>query len=239
DMWIVRKDGEILEREIASKDVAVEYAATGGTREVHAPAEKRNIPSLQDEQVRSLVALGEQIEKHYARPMDIEWAFAHEQFYMLQARPITTLSDKIALPLPNATGEYNRSMFIEIFPDPLSPAFLSVIEPLFQSMLDFTFESLGFKPPANIPAIGVFYNQPYFHREYFQAALAPLSPSVRDALVAQIINPFGKHERTLAAEASPAFLNMVTRLLRFMTGLPKKLPGLIAAYRAEINQLNT
>lgn len=239
DTWIVSKDGEILEREIASKDVAVEYAATGGTREVQVPAEKRNIPSLQDEQVRSLVALGKQVEKHYARPMDIEWALAHEQFYMLQARPITTLSDKIAAPLPNATGEYNRSMFLEIFPDPLSPAFLSVIEPLFQSMLGFTFESLGFKPPANIPAIGVFYNQPYFHREYFQAALAPLSPLVRDALVAQIINPFGKHERTLPAEASPAFLNMVTRLLRFMTRLPKKLPGLIAAYRAEINQLNT
>ncbi|HZQ10907.1 MAG TPA: PEP/pyruvate-binding domain-containing protein [Anaerolineae bacterium] len=252
DTWIVRKDGEILEREIASKDVAVEYAEIGGTREVSVPAEKRNIPSLNDGQVQALVTLGEKVERHYARPMDIEWAFAREQFYMLQARPITTLSagdtapKRAALargeatsPLQNAAGEYNRSMFIEIFPDPLSPAFLSVIEPLFQSMLDFTFKSLGFKPPANIPAIGVFYNQPYFHLEYIEAALAPLSPSVRDALVMQILNPFGKHKRTFSAEASPVFLGMVTRLLRFMTAFPKKLPGLIASYRAEINHLNT
>ena len=33
-------------------------------------------------------------------------------------------------------------MFIEIFPDPLSPVFLSVIEPLFKDMLDFTFRAL-------------------------------------------------------------------------------------------------
>jgi pyruvate,water dikinase len=254
DTWIVKKGGDIVEREIASKDMAIVYAPDGGTHEIEIAADRRDAPSLTDAQLQALAALGEKVETHYARPMDIEWAYARGKFYMLQARPITTLDvgakhfDSRALrdaavvsqnasPLP-ADGEYNRSMFIEIFPDPLSPAFLSVIAPLFHSMLDFTFVTLGFKPPRDIPAIGVFYNQPYFHREYIEDALAPLSPQVRAALVTQIVNPFGKHERTLPTEASPAFVSMVTRLLRFMNAFPKQLPALIDSYRAAIDELN-
>lgn len=247
DTWVTHKSGEILEREIATKEIAIEYAKGGGTREVAVPLDKSAIACLSDEEVRALVALGERVENHYARPMDIEWGYAHEKFYMLQARPITTLQASASGPLPSVTpariassekGEYNRTMFIEIFPDPLSPAFLSVIAPLFHSMLDFTFETLGFTPPKGIPAIGIFFSQPYFHREYIQAALAPLSPAVQEALVSQFVNPFGRHERKLPTEASPAFLGMVTRLLRFMTGFPKQLPGLLSAYRAEIERFD-
>ena len=249
DTWIVRKGGEIVERDIARKDVAIVYAPDGGTREIETSAAQRDVPSLNDAQLRALAALGEQVEAHYARPMDIEWAYAREKFYMLQARPITTLAEQTQSDTNGVadtrrairdtrTGEYNRSMFVEIFPDPLSPAFLSVIAPLFHSMLDFTFETLGFKPPHDIPAIGVFYNQPYFHRDYIEGALAPLSPPVRAALVTQIISPFSKHERTLPTEMSPAFLGMVTRLLGFMTAFPKQLPDLLTEYRAEIDKLS-
>ncbi len=31
------------------------------------------------------------IEKHYRKPRDIEWAFAKGKFYIVQSRPITTL----------------------------------------------------------------------------------------------------------------------------------------------------
>lgn len=271
DTWIVKKDGGIVEREIASKEIAIEYASGGGTREVQVPQEKQNIASMSDEQVRALTAVGDRVEQHYARPMDIEWAFALGNFYMLQARPITTLqatddggiSSRGArnpsnlgddVPgrqatdqdlsfaiggLSSARGEYNRTMFVEIFPDPLSPAFLSVIAPLFQSMLDFTFVKWGFEPPQGLDAVGVFYNQPYFHRDYIQAALAPLSPQVRNALVMQIVNPFGRHERKLVTEVSPAFLGMIARMLRFMTAFPKQLPHVLAEYRAEIKKFDS
>jgi len=249
DTWIVKKEGAIVEREIADKNLAIVYAPDGGTREIAVPFERRAVACLDDDAIRALVQIGARVEQHYARPMDIEWAYAREKFYMLQARPITTLTNDERRtthetmpsslvfghsPLP---GEYNRTMFIEIFPDPLSPIFLSVIAPLFHAMLDFTFETLGFKPPRDIPAIGVFYNQPYFHRAYIEGALAPLSPPVRAALVTQIVNPFGKHERTLPTEASPAFIGMVTRLLGFMRAFPKQLPGLLAEYRAAVETL--
>ncbi len=183
--------------------------------------------------------------------MDIEWAYARGRFYILQARAITTLAEQPAQaetrgepfglahgePFDKAQGEYNRTMFVEIFPDPLSPLFLSVIQPLFQSMLDFTFRTMGFRPPAGMDAVRVFYNQPYFHRDYIEAALAPLSAPVRERLVSQIVNPFGRHAAGMHGELSPAYLGMVLRLLRFMTRFPSQLPRLIARYRAEIKEV--
>ncbi len=248
DTYLVRKnDGAILEREIANKDRQIEYAPGGGTVEKEVPPAQRELPALSDSQIAELVALGLKIEAHYGAPMDVEWAYAHGTFYMLQARAITTLDGANgddateggagagrtdSSPAPK--GEFNRTMFVEIFPDPLSPIFLSVIAPLFKSMLDFTFETLGFKPPRGIEGTHVFYNQPYFNRDYLQAALQPLSPPVRETLVAQIVNPFGRLEHSLRAEFSIPFIGMALRLLRFMNEFPSLLPRLVATYQNQV-----
>ncbi|MBI3742438.1 MAG: hypothetical protein HY257_11885, partial [Chloroflexi bacterium] len=233
-----KRDGKILSRAIGAKEREIKYAPNGGTVELEIESARRNLPALNDAQLFELARVSERIEAHYKMPMDIEWAFANGKFFILQARPITTLSGQPQeLPLQNR-GEYNRTMFIEIFPDPLSPIFLSVIAPLFHSMLDFTFQTLGFKSARAIPAIGVFHHQPYFHREYIAGALKPLSAPVRERLVAQIVNPFGHQARGMHGEFSRAYLGLVIRLIRFMTAFPKKLPGLIAEYRARINAVN-
>ncbi len=232
DTWVVRKsDNAILSREIAVKSLAIEYSGERGTAERAVPAERRDIPALGDAQVAALVSLGGRIESHYGSPMDIEWGYVNDKFYVLQARAITTLREPSALP---PKGEYDRSMFLEIFPDPLSPAILSAIEPLFQSMLDFTFETMGFTPPREIQAIGVFYNQPYFHREYITAVFQPLRAPLRERLVAQLIQPFGKHESALQVDWSISFLRMMARLLWFMVRFPPQLPGIVSRYRQEV-----
>lgn len=239
DTLTIRKHGShILERDVASKELMIQYAPDGGgTVELEVPADRRDVPALSDAQVAELVALGRQVETHYAAPQDIEWGYAGGQFYILQSRPITTLAP--AAPELLSHGEYNRSMLVEIFPDPLSPIFLSAIQPLFAGMLDFTFEALGFRPPQNqnMEAVEVFYNQPYFHRDYIAAALQPLSPPVRERLVSQIVNPFGEHEHDMQGELSAAYLGMVVRLLRFMTTFPARLPGVVAQYRAEVAEI--
>jgi len=236
DTITVRKsDGHIVSREVASKERMIEYAREGGTVGRATPAELREVPALSDDQVGELVALGRQIESHYGVPQDIEWAYAQGRFYILQSRAITTL----APPAEEAAAEveYNRTMFVELFPDPLSPAFLSAIQPLLHTMLDFTFEAWGFKPPEGMEAVGVFYSQPYFNRGYIAAALQPLSPPVRERMVSQLVNPFGHHEQGIRGEISLAYVGMIARTLRFMVGFPDKLPGLIARYRAEVAEV--
>jgi pyruvate,water dikinase len=156
DTFTVRKsDGHVVSRDLGAKERTIEYAREGGTVEMDTPAERRDAPALSDEQVAELLAVSKQIENHYGAPQDIEWAYARGRFYILQSRAITTLAQPAAQAVDEI--EYNRTMFVEIFPDPLSPLFLSVIRPLFHGMLDFTFEALGFKPSKGIEAVGAFY----------------------------------------------------------------------------------
>ena len=234
DTITVRKsDGHIVSREVAAKERTIEYAREGGTVERATPAERREVPALSDDQVGELVALGRQIESHYGVAQDIEWAYAQGRCYILQSRAITTLAPPAAEEVA-AEVEYNRTMFVELFPDPLTPIFLSVMQPLLHTMLDFTFEALGFKPPEGMEAVGVLYNQPYFNREYIAATLEPLSSSVREELVSGIVNPFGRHEERMRYELSLPFVRMVARLLRFMISFPDQLPSWVARYRAEV-----
>lgn len=58
------------------------------------PQEQRDIFSLTNEEVQELAKQAVQIEKHYGRPMDIEWAKdGHTgKLFIVQARPETVRS---------------------------------------------------------------------------------------------------------------------------------------------------
>ena len=57
------------------------------------PIGQRDIPSLRRGQATELAEIGLQVEEFYGAPQDIEWTIADAQFHLLQARPITTLTD--------------------------------------------------------------------------------------------------------------------------------------------------
>ncbi len=50
-------------------------------------------PLLDPKQLEELAHLATSIESLYDQPMDIEWAYAADKLYVLQARPITTLDE--------------------------------------------------------------------------------------------------------------------------------------------------
>jgi rifampicin phosphotransferase len=87
--------GEILERRIGDKRVLVRARPGGGTERIER-AGRASGACLADDQVRSLVQLGDRVERHYGVPQDTEWAFDETgALWLTQARPITTL-----FPLP-------------------------------------------------------------------------------------------------------------------------------------------
>lgn len=81
------KDVYIAEK----KTMFIKDDETGETKEVPTPEDLKNKRVLSDEELKELAKTGIKIEKHYKRPMDIEWAIEKNKIYMLQARPITTL----------------------------------------------------------------------------------------------------------------------------------------------------
>ncbi len=237
DTLTVRKEnGQVISRQTAAKELQIIYAADGGTAEVDTPDDMRRAPALSDSQAAELTALGARIEAHYDVPQDIEWGLANGKWYLLQARPITTLIEPAKVFA--VEGEFSRVMMVEIFPDALSPTFLSVVEPLLKGMFDYTFRRLGFKAPVGIEATGTFHHQPYFHRRYLEEAFSSLSPAVRRSMVEQFINPIAHEEEESAHELSFAYVKMLVSMLRFMVLFSKRLPGILERYHAEIDEVN-
>ena len=52
-----------------------------------------NLDKLDDSQIQSIVKLGLDLEEAYKNPQDIEWAYQGGEFYIIQTRPITTLTE--------------------------------------------------------------------------------------------------------------------------------------------------
>jgi pyruvate,water dikinase len=109
-----------------------------------------------------------------------------------------------------------------------------VIGPLFHGTLEFTFETLGFKPPEGLDGAGLFYNHLYFNRNYIAAALAPLPPEFREQMISLFLNPFGRHQRSIKVARSMPVYGMMARLLRFLLRFPSQLPHILSDYQAEV-----
>src|SRR6266700_3347551 len=83
--------GEIIERRIGDKRVAIHVLEGGGTERVELAAQSSEA-CLSDDQVRALAALGARVEGYYGAPQDTEWAIDDSgKLWLTQARPITTL----------------------------------------------------------------------------------------------------------------------------------------------------
>jgi len=96
DTFIVDKVARtILERKAGKKETSVWLADDGGIYE--SPSPNRGQFCLTDAQALQVADVTAQVEGHYGKPMDIEWAFSGGQLYLLQARPITAY-----VPLPEA-----------------------------------------------------------------------------------------------------------------------------------------
>lgn len=92
DAFVIDKvSRSILEKKKGNKETAVWLSADGGTYE-RTPSQEM---CLSDEQVFLITDMLVKVEEYYENPIDIEWASANRNLYLLQARPITAY-----IPLP-------------------------------------------------------------------------------------------------------------------------------------------
>jgi len=86
----------VLRRNLGSKQLRMVYSSTAGerVRTEDTPIELRNKFCIADSDVEELARQSLIIEKHYGRPMDIEWAKDGNtgKLYIVQARPETVKS---------------------------------------------------------------------------------------------------------------------------------------------------
>ena len=100
DFVVDKKTLKITERRIARKTIQyIRDPKTGKTIHLDVPEEKQKETCLSDEEILKLAELGNLIENHYERPMDIEWAIDKDlsfpkNIFVVQARPETVWSAK-------------------------------------------------------------------------------------------------------------------------------------------------
>ena len=94
DTYVIsKKKKKILDKNISSQSMMI-VRSPKGIKETNVPKAKQDKQKMSDKQITRLVEICKQIEKHYKFPCDIEWAIEKNKIYIVQSRPITTLSFK-------------------------------------------------------------------------------------------------------------------------------------------------
>jgi rifampicin phosphotransferase len=124
DVYRVR-DGAVVTRAVAIKQLAIQAAPAGGTQALAIEPARQQQPALTDAQILRLAQLGRRIEAHFGYPQDIEWCLADGEFWIVQSRPITTL-----FPIPETSDQENH-VYVSVghqqmMTDPMKPLGLSL-----------------------------------------------------------------------------------------------------------------
>ncbi len=105
DRWVLGKiTGEVTVREISDKAIRHAPASGGGVETRPTEEASRRVPCLSDEELQTLRRIARDVERHYGRPQDIEWAIerASGELLLLQSRPETVWSSKESAPVAHA-----------------------------------------------------------------------------------------------------------------------------------------
>jgi pyruvate,water dikinase len=95
----VSKDGpRITGVRVGTKTHKVVHGPAG-EQQVELTGADRTRRVCADDEVLALARLGLEVERHYGKPQDVEWAIAGNDIFLVQSRPITTLD------APHTTGE--------------------------------------------------------------------------------------------------------------------------------------
>jgi pyruvate,water dikinase len=92
---LAKADGKLLEQDIVEKDSMLVRGGSGATRETAVPQERQKEPVLTSGDLLELATMLREVERHYGRPQDVEWGYAGGKLYLLQTRPVTTLSKNL------------------------------------------------------------------------------------------------------------------------------------------------
>jgi len=132
---------------------------------------------LDDRRLRQLAQLGDQVEAHFGKPQDIEWAIDDSKLWLVQSRDITTL-----YPLPAGLPDPDKDLRVMLS--------ANVAQGVFQPFTPMglqTFRLLGAgfakhfasRPPADMEE-GIFVTKQSGMRLWLDLTAVILNPATRD-----------------------------------------------------------
>ncbi|MBF0226035.1 MAG: hypothetical protein HQK76_11315 [Desulfobacterales bacterium] len=121
DLFVVDISDKIIDKKIANKieEITFDNEKGFGTIKKNISNDKANQESIDEQEVNQIVNIGRKIESVFKNiPQDIEWCIYNKNIYILQSRPVTTLShiDKNEI-----KSILDNSNIIESYPGVTSP----------------------------------------------------------------------------------------------------------------------
>lgn len=105
DTYVVDKfHRKIINKRIAKQTWKLVRGKKGDSVREDVDVELAARQKMMDEQILALADIGNQIELHYDKPMDIEWCIENGEIFVVQARPVTTLSSNSKIEKTNEVG---------------------------------------------------------------------------------------------------------------------------------------
>lgn len=168
---IDRNGNEVRQRQIGTKSI---QRTLDSLEPVPPPRQK--IACLNDAQLAELAELGQKVERLFGEPRDIEWAYVQSdandvdgQFYLLQARPITTSDavirqqvrreeiDRLRQLASSEGTVWSRYNLAESLPTP-TPMTWAIIQRWTSGRggMGMMYRDLGFKPSSALDDVGVY-----------------------------------------------------------------------------------
>jgi phosphoenolpyruvate synthase/pyruvate phosphate dikinase len=93
DAIVVGRDDLAVREHVVAEKRAMTIAVLGGTREVPVPRRLARMPAVDAAQACAAARLATALERETGRPVDVEVAWAGADLFLLQCRPITTLTN--------------------------------------------------------------------------------------------------------------------------------------------------
>jgi len=93
DHYVIDSDLDkfkILETQVSNKKTAVVRDSSGETQSIKLTEDRAKQQVLNSFEIKMLSQFAEQLENHYKKPQDIEFAINGKDIYIVQSRPITT-----------------------------------------------------------------------------------------------------------------------------------------------------
>lgn len=93
DTYVVQKDTfAILSKEISDQSIQLVRMKNGENKTIQVPNKIRDKQKITDDDIVQLAKLSNKLQEHYYFPQDSEWAKEKGKLYLIQTRPVTTVS---------------------------------------------------------------------------------------------------------------------------------------------------
>lgn len=189
---VSRSELRVVRRDTGLKLVRI-IAAKNGVCEQQLAADKAAAPVLNDEAAAKLARLGLEVERVLGGPLDIEWGVRGGEFWLLQARPVTTLPQGRQSSFEDRQVWTNANVG-EALPDVVTPMTLSVFRPLVREAWRGVLGAVGIQFREE-QWIGLVAGRVYFNYSTV-CALGRRVPGLRDRGVEDL---FGGRQDTMLA----------------------------------------